>query len=411
MIAGACQTCLRTRENGGHMRRSLPPGAAFALIASGTVLGGAGTDLVLPAVPSLPAALGGTPAEAQYVLAAYVAGGALGLVLFGELGARFDPRKTLAASLGLYALLSLAAASMPTLEGLILVRFVQGAAASAPAVFAPGFIRALFAPERAASMIGLIGSIESLVPALAPLAGAWLLVHFGWRASFIVIGIVALALAALMSALAHRLPRGATRSIGGGYAPLLSDLPYLRYALSQAFALGGLLTFVFGAPAVIVGPLGGTLADFIRLQVSGIAFFILASNLAGRLAARFGAEKLIVGGTALAGVAALAILAYALFGGVDPWALIPLWILWNLGFGLRGPPGFLKAVIAARGDDARGSALMILAILLTAACGAALAAPFVATGLTGVAAVAAAIEVGALGWLALPKTRDGLAIS
>jgi len=63
---------------------------AFALIATCAVLGLAGTDLVLPAVPSLPAALGGTPAQAQLVLAAYVAGAGAGLLVFGELGARFD---------------------------------------------------------------------------------------------------------------------------------------------------------------------------------------------------------------------------------------------------------------------------------------------------------------------------------
>ena len=64
-----------------------PATLGFALIASATALGIAGTDLVLPAVPSLPAALGGTPARAQLVLAAYVAGTGLGLLLFGELGA------------------------------------------------------------------------------------------------------------------------------------------------------------------------------------------------------------------------------------------------------------------------------------------------------------------------------------
>jgi MFS family permease len=357
----------------------------------------------LPAVPSLPAALGGTPAEAQYVLAGFVAGAGCGLIFFGELGARFDPRKALAASIGLYALFSLVAAFMPTLESLILVRFLQGAAGSAPAVFAPGFIRALFAPERATSLIGLLGSTESLVPALAPIAGAWLLVTFGWRASFVVIGGAALVLAAIMSVTAHRLPAIATQPNGGGYAPLLRNPVYLRYALSHAFALGGLVTFVFAAPAMMVGPLHGTIADFVWLQVTGIAFFILAANATGRLASRFGAERLIVGGTVLAAAAALAILAYALLGGRNPSALIPIWIVWNLGFGVRGPPGFLQAVIAAQGDDSRGAALVILAILLTIAIGAAITAPFVASGLTGVATVAAAIEVGAVAWLALPQ--------
>ena len=86
--------------------------------------------------------------------------------------------------------------------------------------------------------------------------------------------------------------------------------------------------------------------------------------------------------------------------------LLPLTIVLNLGFGLRGPPGFLQAVLAADGDDARGAALVILAILLTTAGGTALAAPFVASGLLGVAIVAAAISVGAvLCLMVLPLRR------
>ena len=75
------------------------PGIAFALIVMGTILGLAGTDLVLPAVPSLPETLDGTQAMAQLILAAFVAGGCIGLLAFGELGARIDQRTLLIWSL------------------------------------------------------------------------------------------------------------------------------------------------------------------------------------------------------------------------------------------------------------------------------------------------------------------------
>ena len=125
----------------------------FALIASATGLGIAGTDLVLPAVPSLPEVLGGTAARAQLVLAVFVAGTAIGLLFFGALGAHVDARKALVVSLGLYALASLAAAFAPTLDVLILLRLVQGAAGAAPAVFAPGFVRLMFPEARALRML------------------------------------------------------------------------------------------------------------------------------------------------------------------------------------------------------------------------------------------------------------------
>lgn len=111
--------------------------------------------------------------------------------------------------------------------------------------------------------------------------------------------------------------------------------------------------------------------------MTGIAFFILGANLAGRLAGRFGSDPRMV-----------ALLA------------VPV----NLGFGFRGPPGFYHAVLAARGDDARGAALVILFILLTAAAGTAAAAPFITLGLPALTAFAAAISTAAvLCLLLLPK--------
>lgn len=379
----------------------------FALIVSGTVLGLAGTDLVLPAIPALPAALGGTPAGAQLVLAAFVAGAGLGLLLFGELGARLDQRRLLAGSLLLYAALSAAAAAAPSLDLLIVLRLLQGAAGSAAAVFAPGMIRSMFDDVGAVRAIGLLGSIESLVPALGPVLGVWLLALGGWRLSFELIAALALLLALVLTLARERLPRLAPVPHGGGYARMLRDPVFLRYALSQALTLGALLTFVFGAPAVIVGTMGGTLADFIVMQVTGIAFFILGANVAGRLAGRFGAEPIILGGSALSAAGPLAILAYALAGGSDPLTVALLCVPMGLGLGFRGPPGFLQAVLASRGDDARGAALVILFILLAAAGGTSAAAPFITEGLTALAAFAASISAASvLCLLLLPRLQQ-----
>jgi MFS transporter, DHA1 family, multidrug resistance protein len=381
--------------------------AAFALIASGTLLGIAGTDLVLPAVPSLPSALGGTVAGAQLVLAAFVGGAGLGLLLFGELGARFDQRWLLAGSLALYAGLSAVAAAAPSLDALVALRLAQGAAGSAAAVFAPGMIRAIFDDAGALRAIGLLGSIEAVAPALAPVLGVWLLHWGGWPASFQLLAALSLLLALAVVAFRHLLPRLAPVPSHGGYARLLRNPVFLRYALSQALTLGGLLVFVFGAPAVIVRTMGGTLTDFVIMQVTGIIFFILAASFAGRLAERVGAERLIVGGTLLSAAGTAALLGYGLAGGLSPLAIAMLFVPVNLGLGLRGPPGFLRAILASRGDDARAAALVVLAILLTTSAGTAAAAPFITHGLVALAAFAAAISsASAVCLLLLPRLEN-----
>jgi predicted MFS family arabinose efflux permease len=364
------------------MTRSLNPHALFALVAATTLLGIAGTDLVLPAVPSLPQAFASSIEQAQMVLAAYAFGTLVGLLAFGELGARHDPRRLLVWSLGLFTLASIAAIFAPSMEWLIALRLAQGAFGAGPAVFAPGFIKGIFAEDRAAAAIGRLGSIEALAPALAPIAGAWLLTLGGWPVSFAVLGGLGLVLTATLAVLSGTLPgREEALERHKTYWTILRSRRFLRYALSQSFGLGGLLVFVFGAPAVITGPLGLGIREFVILQVFGIASFIVGANFSSRLAGRFGADPVILAGTSVLAAAFLVLLLYAATGGTSLVVVVAIWVFVNLGFGIRGPVGFHAAIMAAEGDHSRGAALVVAGILATAAAGTAIMAPFIALGL------------------------------
>jgi MFS family permease len=369
---------------------------SLALLAAANILGLAGIDLVLPAIPGLPQALGGTSASAQLVLASFVVGTALGLLLFGTLGHRFDQRRLLIISLALHTLVSLACALAQDMPSLIGWRFLQGASGSAAVVFGPGFIRRLLAPAKAVRMIGIIGSIESLVPAFAPVIGAFVLIRWGWAASFHLTAALSAILTFAAFALQKYLPAVPPMTAPGSYRKLLRDRHYLRYALSQAFVLGGLLTFVFGAPSVMVHSWDGKLTDFIRMQMLAVFMYIVAANYGEKAVARWGTESIIHFGTWLAALSGFGIFLYASAGGRDPMLLIPLFLPMNIGLGLRGPPGFFQAILAAKGDDARGSALVILAIMGTSALGTALVAPFIEYGLLPLATVTAVILLGAV---------------
>lgn len=354
----------------------------FALLICSTVIGLAGTDLVLPAIPVLPQYLDGNIEQAQLVLAAFAAGSGIGLLLFGELGARFDQRWLLIVSLVSYAALSVLAIVTLTINQLVAVRFLQGFAGSAAAVFAPGMIRKMYGEAGSVKALGLMGSVESVVPALAPVLGAWLLVYFDWRSSFLIIAALAAVLACTWLYYPNLLPNAnAKRSIHAGYGSLLTNLKFQKYALSMAFTLGGLLVFVFGAPTVITLTMGGSLSDFVVMQLIGITLYIVSANMAGGLAERFGSERMIVLGSILGALGFSLILAYALTGDNNPKVLWVLFVVSNFGLGLRGPPGFYQAVLASGDNDARGAALVLLYVLLTAALGTAVVAPFIESGL------------------------------
>lgn len=386
---------MQSPQKAAHSKQVL-----FVLILAGTILGLAGTDLVLPAIPTLPETIKGTLSQAQLVLAAFTGGTAIGLLVFGELGARYDKKLLLLTTLAAYSITSFLCSFSGTILELVSYRAVQGFFAAAPAVFAPGLIRLLFDDRRALRALGLMGSIESVVPALAPVAGAWLLHYWDWRASFFITAVLTFLLS-IIWLFTPVLPTGSTALQDtvsrSGYLALLRSGSFLRYALSQACTLGGLLIFVFGAPTVITIGMNGSLSDFVIMQIIGITLFIIASNTVHFLVDRLGTERTIWLGSGLSATGSVAILIYALVTpNREPAMLWLLFAVVNLGLGVRGPPGFYQAIIASGGNDARGAALVILLVFAMTSIGTALLAPFITLGLLPLAATAAAVSVSAL---------------
>lgn len=368
----------------------------LAPLTLGSLAGLMATDLVLPAVPEFPELLETTPARAQLVLASFIGGIMGGLLIFGGLATRFNRAAFLIFGFVGFGVSSWVCGQLTTIEPLIAMRFVQGMFAAVPALIAPGVIRQIFSEVGATRALGALGSLEALAPAIGPIIGAWLLALGGWTLSFDVLAVISLVLAGLTFLVARSIPKQEESARSGRYLSLLSSPVYLRYALSQAFVLGGMLIFVLAAPAMIQYALGGTLNDFIAMQVTGVACFMVASNVTGFFVKRFGAESMIWFGSAMCTVSAVGLLGLALVPEVDPIWVVILFAPFNAGLGFRGPPGFLRAVIAGAGNDERAASLMILAIFAVTSIGTAALAGVVEQGLFYVCLVVVALEVSAL---------------
>lgn len=371
----------------------------LVLIVLGPIIGLAGTDLVLPAIPVLDTYLDGSLEQSQLVLASFAIGTGLGLVAFGELGSRFSQYRLLLASLALYALTSLLATLVDSISQLIAVRFVQGFAASAAAVFAPGMVRALFDDRGAIRAMGLMGSLESVVPAFAPILGAWLISQYNWSATFYATAVGAMLL--LLGWLTTRPPkeqRGDNPELG--YFQLLRNPTFCRYAFSQALSLGGLIAFVFGAPTVIVHAMDGSITDFITMQIIGISLFMIFANTTHLISDRIGTEATIVLGSILAVIGAVSMLLYAVISANhEPEVLWFLFAILNVGIGIRGPLGFFMAIYSSKNNDSKATAIVMLSVFLAAAVATAVVAPYISFGLLPLALVTTMICSGSLGIL------------
>ncbi|MCM2561175.1 multidrug effflux MFS transporter [Lutimaribacter sp. EGI FJ00015] len=143
-------------------------------------------DAMLPGLPQMAAEL--TPAapnRIQMIVTSFVIGMGLATFFIGPLSDALGRRPVLLAGAGLYVLASLLAWQAQTLELLLAARVLQGIGASGPRVVAMAIVRDLYSGRQMARILSLIMMTFTLVPAIAPLFGAWIISLAGWRAIFL----------------------------------------------------------------------------------------------------------------------------------------------------------------------------------------------------------------------------------
>src|SRR5438067_9679122 len=212
------------------------PGKAFVLVLGALVgLAPLTIDMYLPALPALAREFHASAGHTQLTLASYFIGLAVGQFAYGMLTDRFGRKPPLYAGLTLYALASLGCALAPSIDALILLRFVQALGGCAGIVIPIAVVRDRFEQREAAQVLSRLMLVMGVAPMLAPLAGSQLLVWFGWRAIFGVLALAAvLVLIGLHFVLEETLARERFKpirlvSILATYRMLLTDRRYMAF--------------------------------------------------------------------------------------------------------------------------------------------------------------------------------------
>ncbi len=372
-------------------------------------------DFYLPAVPRLQTGFGIGVELAQATVAVFLVGLAASQLAWAELMARIGPRRTVGVGVSLLTAASVGAALAPNIEALVAMRLVQGFAAGAATVVAPSVVRATLSGPDAVRGIAAIAMVEAIVPAAGPVLGAVLLEYSDWRSTFWIVGGLTLAVSPFAFRAAPRELPGLDRAVVSTYASVLTNRRYLRLALSHAFSMGALLTFIASAPQLMAHALGRGPSAFATLQVIGVVAFIVIAGQAGRISARVGPPRAVQIG------AWVQLSASATMAGVSLVVDIPFagfavfWFVFCAALAVRGPAAFSEALDLPAAQLGRASALMVLALLVAGAIGTQLVAPFMdnrsTTGLLVGVLVPCIISV----WLVVPypagRSAHGLVLN
>ena len=308
------------------------------------------TDLYLPALPTLQRDLGASIAGAQLTLSALIICFGLGQLLCGPLADRFGRRPVLLGGLGLYTAASVASAAVTSIEALIVLRALQGAAMAASVTGGRSMLRDLYEPAAGARMMSRALTGLGFIAVASPLAGGFIVEAFGWHAALLTValfGVTALAVIALrLQETSPRRDRDATRParVLRNWAGVLGHPTFRAWALLSACTYAGLFCMLAGSSFVFTGIFGMSRADY-GLALGSISLaFITGTVLCRRLVSRHGLAGAVQRGAWFSLAGGVCTAALSLAGVHSVWAILLPQYLYAIGHGIHQPCGQAGAV-------------------------------------------------------------------
>jgi DHA1 family bicyclomycin/chloramphenicol resistance-like MFS transporter len=300
-------------------------------------------DMYLPAFGDIAKSLHTNSARVAQSLSSYFIGLAFGQLLYGPLMDRFGRKVPLYFGLGLYIIASVGCFLSGSLEMLIAMRLFQALGGCAAQVACIAMVRDLFPVKDIAKVYALLFVVLGASPLLAPTAGSYLTLAFGWQSVFIVLLTIAvLVQLASIFFLPESYKPDTSYSLKPG--PIISNFitvirnpQFYTYAISGSVAFCALFAYVAGSPLVFMDVFGLDKREF-GWVFAGIAVgFIGAGQINTLLLKRFKSEQIMAvsatgqvifsvvfligainGWFSLAGTIAMIFLALACVGMTNP---------------------------------------------------------------------------------------------
>jgi DHA1 family bicyclomycin/chloramphenicol resistance-like MFS transporter len=325
---------------------SLLPGLLLLL----TVFGPISMDLYLPALPALTGELGASTSIAQLTVTACLIGLAVGQLVAGPVSDRHGRRGILLIGIVAYIITSLLCAVSPTVELLILARFVQGLTGGVGIVIAQAAGRDVYTGTALIRFYGRLTVIGGFAAIVGPLLGGLLSTVTDWRGLFVFLAVIgALILTVTLFVFRETLP-ARDRAAGGfgrtvqDFRTLLSDRVFLGAILNQGFLYGALFAYLAGATFVLqdiygLSPLGYALAFG-----ANSAGFMVSGYIAGRFSERVSVRGTLCVGIAISLLGAAGLLAAGITTMPLAAVLVSLFLL-SSGVAISSPPATTLALV------------------------------------------------------------------
>jgi len=249
----------------------------------------------------------------------------------------------------MFVLASIGATLAPTIEMLLLFRFLQGLSAGAGTIVGRAIVRDCFEGPEAQRLMSQITLIFALAPALAPILGGLIHAVAHWRAIFVAITLFG---AALLLLTWRQLKETHPIELRTEFAPaplfrtsrdIFFDLRYGLLCTAAAFNFSALFLYIASAPALVLDLMQLKTTQFAYFFIPAIAGIIIGSQISGRVAGKFSTRRTITTAyVVMLSACAMNVIYNLLSPTVQwPWAVLPI-TLFAVGSSLAFPTLTLK---------------------------------------------------------------------
>lgn len=246
------------------------------------------TDLYLPALPIMPGELNTTASNIQMTIGIMTFGVAIGQLFGGPISDTMGRKLPLIIGNLLCVISGIICAYAPSIEILLLGRFLQGLTGSVGVVISKAIARDFASGQELTKLFALLMMVNGLAPVLAPLVGGQLLLFTTWRVIFVILALFSTILLVGSFLFRESLPKekritGGIGTAAKNYIKLIKDKPFLGQTLIQLFAFGAFFSYISGSSFVYQNIFQLSAQEFSYLFGINSCGIILASAISGRI--------------------------------------------------------------------------------------------------------------------------------
>ncbi len=212
----------------------------LVLMAAALATVAIGIDAMLPAFADVRAQFGlpATSSSSALIITVFMAGIGVGQFVYGPLADRYGRRPVFMAGLLLYVVAGLATTFAPSLETMLVGRFLWGFGAAGPRIVSQAMLRDRFSGDALARAMTLILAVFLITPTLAPLLGLAVLQLGSWRYTFAIGPIFGTVVVLWSTRVSETLPPSLRRPLDpGSIIRSVAAVVHTRSALGNTIAL------------------------------------------------------------------------------------------------------------------------------------------------------------------------------